>query len=122
MKMVSINKMEVTIMPGFDGTGPRGMGPMMGGGRGFCGNPGGARRPLAGGRTFFGWGGGRGWRNQYYATGLPRWQRWGLSAGNAGDSMSGDQEQSWLKNQAALLRKNLEDIECRLAELAQENK
>ena len=36
--------------------------------------------------------------------------------------MSGDQEQSWLKNQAALLRKNLEDIERRLAELAQENK
>lgn len=86
---------------------------MMGGGRGFCGNPGGARRPLAGGR---------GRRNQYYATGLPRWQRWGISAGNAGDSMSGDQEQSWLKNQAALLRKNLEDIERRLAELAQENK
>jgi hypothetical protein len=25
-------------MPGFDGTGPRGMGPMTGGGRGFC-NP-----------------------------------------------------------------------------------
>ena len=24
-------------MPGFDGTGPRGMGPMTGGGRGFCG-------------------------------------------------------------------------------------
>jgi hypothetical protein len=23
-------------MPGFDGTGPRGMGPMTGGGRGFC--------------------------------------------------------------------------------------
>jgi hypothetical protein len=95
---------------------------MMGGGRGFCGNPGGAGRALAGGRTFFGCGGGRGWRNQYYATGLPRWQRWGLSSGNAGDFMSGDQEQSWLKNQAALLRKNLEDIERRLAELAQENK
>ena len=25
-------------MPGFDGTGPRGIGPMTGGGRGFC-NP-----------------------------------------------------------------------------------
>jgi len=24
------------IMPGFDGTGPRGMGPMTGGGRGYC--------------------------------------------------------------------------------------
>ena len=29
-------------MPGFDGTGPRGMGPMTGGGRGLCG-PYGAR-------------------------------------------------------------------------------
>jgi hypothetical protein len=26
-------------MPGFDGTGPRGMGPMTGGGRGFCAAP-----------------------------------------------------------------------------------
>ena len=26
-------------MPGFDGTGPRGMGPMTGGGRGFCAVP-----------------------------------------------------------------------------------
>lgn len=29
-------------MPGFDGTGPRGMGPMTGGGRGLC-NPRGTR-------------------------------------------------------------------------------
>ena len=29
-------------MPGFDGNGPRGMGPMTGGGRGFCAVPGGA--------------------------------------------------------------------------------
>ena len=36
-------------MPGFDGTGPRGMGPMTGGGRGFC-NPyyAGARSPYGG--------------------------------------------------------------------------
>ena len=27
------------IMPGFDGTGPRGRGPMTGGGRGFCAVP-----------------------------------------------------------------------------------
>jgi hypothetical protein len=36
-------------MPGFDGTGPRGMGPMTGGGRGFC-NPyyAGVRSPYGG--------------------------------------------------------------------------
>lgn len=32
-------------MPGFDGTGPMGMGPMTGGGRGFCGYPYRAYRP-----------------------------------------------------------------------------
>ena len=30
---------EVKEMPGFDGTGPRGQGPMTGGGRGFCALP-----------------------------------------------------------------------------------
>ena len=35
-------------MPGFDGTGPRGMGPMTGGGRGYCAVPqaGGSGREL----------------------------------------------------------------------------
>ena len=47
-------------MPGFDGTGPMGMGPMTGGGRGYCVTPedGMAMRPR--GRRFFGRGGGRG--------------------------------------------------------------
>jgi hypothetical protein len=36
-------------MPGFDGTGPRGMGPMTGGGRGFC-NP---MSPLFGARGMY---------------------------------------------------------------------
>ena len=31
------NGKEVFIMPGFDGTGPAGMGPMTGWGRGYCG-------------------------------------------------------------------------------------
>lgn len=33
-------------MPGFDGTGPQGLGPMTGGGRGFCALPAG-RAPVA---------------------------------------------------------------------------
>ncbi len=52
-------------MPGRDGTGPMGYGPMTGGRRGFCGD---AAMPP-------GRGGGRGWRNQFYATGLTGWQR-----------------------------------------------
>ena len=105
-------------MPGFDATGPGGMGRMMGGGRGFCGNPGASRRPLAGGRTFFGWGGGRGRRNQYYATGLPRWQRCGFWNAPA----SAEDEKLALKGEADALRSRLEGLEKRLAELNAEGK
>jgi hypothetical protein len=52
-------------MPGRDGTGPMGCGPMTGGRRGFCGD---ATTPPGRGS-----GGGR--RNQFYATGLTGWQR-----------------------------------------------
>jgi hypothetical protein len=54
-------------MPGRDGTGPTGSGPMTGGRRGSCASP-----PPA---PFPGRGGGRGRRNQFYATGLTGWQR-----------------------------------------------
>lgn len=52
-------------MPGRDGTGPMGYGPMTGGRRGSC----------AGAAPSSGRGGGRGRRNQFYATGLTGWQR-----------------------------------------------
>lgn len=42
-------------MPGFDGTGPRGMGPMTGGGRGFCNPYGPAYGMGFGYRPTFGW-------------------------------------------------------------------
>ena len=68
-------------MPGGDGTGPGGMGPMTGRAAGYCaGYPvPGYMNPI-GGRGYWGWGrgGGRGWRNQFYATGLPGWQRAGM--------------------------------------------
>ena len=70
-------------MPGGDGTGPAGMGPMTGRAAGYC-----AGYPVPGfmnpipGRGFGGWGRGRGggWgrRNWFYATGLTGWQRAGL--------------------------------------------
>jgi len=105
-------------MPGFDGTGPRGMGPMMGGGRGFCRNLGAARRPLTGGRSYFGWGGGWGWRNQYYATGLPRWQRswfWNIPA-------TAEDEKQALKSESDFLRTRLQALEERLAAMQSEDK
>ncbi len=52
-------------MPGLDGTGPMGYGPMTGGGRGRCANA----------APFPGHSGGHGWRNLFYATGLTGWQR-----------------------------------------------
>lgn len=66
-------------MPGFDGTGPWGQGPLTGGRRGHCT---GAVQPPARGA-------GRGWRNHCYATGLAGWERAaqarGAAAAPAGD-------------------------------------
>ena len=77
-------------MPGGDGTGPGGMGPMTGRGAGYCAgypvpgfmNPYGGRFGMGYGRGMGygyglgmgygrGMGGGRGRRNWFYATGLP---------------------------------------------------
>lgn len=71
-------------MPGFDGTGPLGQGPMTGGCRGRCVSavdlPAAGRGANFGRRMGWNWGagmgaGGRGRRNRYYATGLTGWQR-----------------------------------------------
>ena len=69
-------------MPAGDGTGPRGEGPLTGRAMGRCaGFPEGgyATAPGRGGRgSFFGrrGGGGRGYRNRYYETGMPYWRRY----------------------------------------------
>ena len=67
-------------MPGGDGTGPGGLGPMTGRAAGYCaGYPiPGFMNPIPGG-GYGGWGRGGGWgrRNQFYATGLTGWQRAG---------------------------------------------
>ncbi len=58
-------------MPGFDGTGPQGAGPMTGGARGYCnadGAIGSANMPRGGG---YGRGYGRGFRRGYGAGGYP---------------------------------------------------
>ena len=63
-------------MPRFDGTGPMGQGAMTGGGRGYCAvvlNGVGARPVNTQGS--YGRGGGRGFRNCFYATGLSGWMR-----------------------------------------------
>lgn len=63
-------------MPGGDGTGPMGMGQRTGRGAGRCGGNSSADFENAGGRrSFQGSGGGRGWRNRFWAAGLTGCQR-----------------------------------------------
>ena len=112
-------------MPRGDGTGPQGMGPMSGWGRGYCSGTAGSFTPgTGGGRSFAGpagrcgrgYGfGGRGWRNQYYATGMTRWQRFGGPPAQA--AMDPETEKQFLQNQARALQTELESIGKRLAEI-----
>ncbi|MBN1423205.1 DUF5320 domain-containing protein [Candidatus Fermentibacteria bacterium] len=108
-------------MPGGDGTGPAGMGPMTGRAMGFCAGYAGAGfvNPLAG--RGFGWsrgfgGGGRGWRNWYYATGLTGWQR-AAGAGPGGGQTSPGQQLDALRAQAEYFEDVLEGIRTRIEEL-----
>ena len=107
-------------MPGLDRTGPTGMGPMTGRGRGFCGSFGGR-----GGRRAFGaglgWGGpGRGWRHWNRDYGSPRWG-WGrlqpFQESYYENFHMGDQEITILKEDAARLKEELNAIEQRLDQL-----
>ncbi len=86
-------------MPGFDGTGPRGMGPMTGGGRGFCAIP----------------GYGVPWGMPYYGAGAPTPGGMPLAP-----QMTRDQELDFLKAQAQAMRQQLEQIEARVQQLGSE--
>ena len=99
-------------MPGFNGTGPMGMGPMTGGGRGFC--------------SVWGLGASMG------MYGLPRWRGYGYPYQAAGPFVPGvmpytpqvsrEQELGFLKQQAGAMRTELKDIEARIKELVKETK
>lgn len=91
-------------MPGFDGTGPNGMGPMTGGGRGYC-HPAGRRvawRPSRMGRgTSYGW---------------PGYGAYGYAPPAPGASR--EQELEFLKGQAEALRAELNEIEAEIGKLS----
>jgi len=119
-------------MPWGDRTGPLGMGPMTGRGAGYCAGYGvpGYMNPIPG-RGFWGRGGGWGWRNWYYATGLTGWQRFGAYTpyapgtypyGAPGVGINKQQELDALKGQAEYLEDTLEGINKRIAELEAEVK
>ena len=109
-------------MPGFDRTGPRGMGPMTGGGRGYC-NPGGFGRGYGFGRGL-GRGYGRGWGTPYPVAGQRPYY------GAPADVMPGidpyapqmnrEQELDFLKNQAEAAKEQLAQIDARIKELETE--
>jgi len=108
-------------MPGFDGTGPRGMGPMTGGGRGFC-SPWGIGAALAGygapPRTGYGY--------PYYGGAGAAYPSYGAPTSAPGAApfapqMTREQELDFLKNQAQAMRGQLEQIEGRIQQLGSES-
>ncbi len=112
-------------MPRRDGTGPMGMGPKTGRAAGFCAgfempgymNQGPGRGLGMGfgcgrGRGRGAGGGGHGWRNMFYATGLPGWVRSGEPV-----TVPPAQELAVLKQQAEQFGHALEDISKRIQEL-----
>jgi len=128
-------------MPGGDGTGPVGLGPMTGRAAGYCaGYPVPGYMNAAGGRGLGGWGrgrgGGRGWRNQFYATGLTGWQRAGMGWPALGGvippvgpygapfvpAASAEQQIDALKGQAEYFEDALDGIRKRIEELEAKGK
>jgi Family of unknown function (DUF5320) len=97
-------------MPGRDGTGPRGLGPLTGRGAGSC--AGAAAPGFLPGRGF-GAGSGRGsgtvvrgggWRHCFFATGVPGWMRFG-------EKEALKHQAETLQSELAFIKKRLEDIE-----------
>ena len=109
-------------MPAGDGTGPRGEGPLTGRGMGRCaGYPTGGYASVpgrGGGYGFFGrrGGGGRGWRNRYYETGLPRWQRYPQQYETPVYNQVPTETES-LKRQVQFVADTIEQIASRVGEL-----
>ncbi|NLW85608.1 MAG: DUF5320 domain-containing protein [Planctomycetes bacterium] len=105
-------------MPGGDGTGPMGQGPMTGRAAGFCaGYPAPGYSNAFGGRGMGGFGrraaGGRGWRNWFRFTGLTGWQR----AAGAPPVPNAGQELEALKGQAQHLSEAMDEIRRRIQDL-----
>lgn len=95
-------------MPGYNGTGPSGMGPMTGRKMGRCaGNQPQGMSGAGNGR------GGRGFRNRFFATGIPGWMN-----DSAGDSGCTTEElKASLAADIAMMKSRITHAEQKLAEL-----
>jgi len=107
-------------MPGLDGTGPRGMGPMTGGGRGLC-------SPWEIGAAYAGYGTPPrvGYGYPYYGRAGASYPFYGAPTSVPGTipfapQMTREQELDFLKNQAQAMRGQLEQIEARVQQLGNE--
>jgi hypothetical protein len=107
---------EVNMMPGGDGTGPMGMGPMTGRGLGYCAGYAAPGYAAPG----FGMGRARGFRRRmYYMNGLPCGARYGAYPYGftpyacQGTAPEAD-EKEVLQNQAEFLEKQLKEVRERL--------
>ena len=91
-------------MPGFDGTGPRGMGPITGGGRGFCAVPLRSTWPAYAGAGF----------QTAYATpwGIPYYEDIPFIP-----QVTGEGELDYLKGLAKSMRDDLKEIEARMQQI-----
>ncbi|MBN1494488.1 DUF5320 domain-containing protein [Candidatus Peregrinibacteria bacterium] len=97
-------------MPGFDGTGPMGQGPMTGWGIGACG---GGRGYGCGYGRRRGYGfGGRGMGRGGFWRGAPNW--------TPSFSASPSDEKSYLKDEIRCLKEDLEEAQKRLKDLEKE--
>jgi hypothetical protein len=90
-------------VPGFDGTGPMGMGPMTGGGRGFCAIPLSSGQPAYTGMPFYG----------PYAPPYYRIPPFALRT-------TREQEFELLKNEYQALGERLKELETRIEQLSTE--
>ena len=127
---ITLTRKEVFIMPGFDGTGPMGMGSMTGGARGWC-NPYATTavpvnsRPIAGrgyGRRQD-WG--RGFARPHRGMGMQPWRNFGVPGLMPDQARTSDnrvQELALLKNQAEALRAELDAVERRIHEAESEKR
>jgi hypothetical protein len=103
-------------MPGFDGTGPRGFGPMTGWGRGYCAGQGGYF-PARGWLGRFGGGRGRGWRNRYWSGGGPGWGYPGYHTGWFNADIPADEGIKILQEDEKHLEEELKNVRDELERL-----